>query len=76
MDERLQNAREFRQNFHLEIPLLVDGMENTFHHTYGSWPFRFFVIHQGDLVLKAQPDEKTFGYDLDKLDQWIENYAA
>lgn len=76
MEERLHNAREFRKNFQLEVPLLVDGMENTFHHTYGSWPFRFFVLHQGELVLKAQPDENTFGYDLGQLDQWIDNYSS
>lgn len=74
LDQRLHNAREFKKNFHFEMPMLVDSMENTFHHTYGTWPFRFYVIHQGKLVLKAEPEPSNFAYDLDKIDTWIANY--
>lgn len=72
--ERLNNAREFRKNFNFQMPMLVDNMENNFHHTYGSWPFRFFVIHDGKLILKAQPDEKVFTYDMNEIDHWIDKF--
>lgn len=72
--ERLHNAQQFQKTFNFEMPMLVDNMDNTFHFTYGSWPFRFFVIHQGQLVLKAEPHQDTFAYNMDEVDQWLENY--
>lgn len=56
------------------MPMLVDGMENTFHSTYGSWPFRFYIIHNGKLVLKAEPNCSGFSYNLDELDTWLTNF--
>jgi len=74
LEQRLENARQFQKRVHFEMPILVDNMDNSFHTTYGCWPFRFYVIHQGKLVYKAEPGETTYTYDLDELDQWIENY--
>jgi hypothetical protein len=74
LSQRLENARQFQKNFNIQMPMLVDSMENTFHTTYGSWPFRFYVIHHGKLVLKAEPDQSDFAYDLDKIDQWIGHF--
>lgn len=73
LDERLENARNFRTNFQFEMDMLVDNMNNDFHSTYGSWPFRFFIIKNGQLVLKAEPDKQNFAYNIDLIDQWIEN---
>ncbi len=72
--ERLRNAEQFKKNFKFEMPMLVDNMDNTFHNTYGSWPFRFFVIYEGKLILKAQPDKETFAYDMNEIDNWISNF--
>ncbi|CAF3320554.1 unnamed protein product [Rotaria socialis] len=74
LEERLENARRFKKNFNFEMPMLVDDMNNTFHNTYGSWPFRFFVIYEGQLLLKAEPDAEMFTYDLDEIDKWIANF--
>ena len=74
LEERLNNVRQFQRDFNFEMPLFVDTMANIFHRTYGSWPFRFYVIHQGILVLKAQPGETTYAYDFDELDRWIDQY--
>ena len=41
LQQRLQNAQEFQKKFNFQMPMLVDNMDNTFHNTYGSWPFRF-----------------------------------
>ncbi len=72
--QRLENARQFQKNFNFQMPMLVDNMENTFHAIYGSWPFRFYVIYDGKLVLKAEPDQIGFGYNIDEIDQWIGNF--
>jgi hypothetical protein len=74
LDERLHNARQFKIQFNFEMPMLVDSMENNFHTTYGSWPFRFYIIYEGKLVLKAEPNNETFAYDMNELDIWIANF--
>lgn len=74
LEQRLENARQFKNKFNFEMPILVDSMDNTFHKTYGSWPFRFYVIHDGKLVFKVEPGETTYGYDLNELDQWIADF--
>lgn len=74
LEQRLENARRFREKFDFQMPMLVDSMDNTFHKTYGSWPFRFYIINDGKLVLKAEPGETTYTYDLDEVDHWIEQF--
>ncbi|CAF2513291.1 unnamed protein product [Rotaria sp. Silwood2] len=74
LEQRLENARRFKINFNFEMPMLVDDMNNTFQNTYGSWPFRFYVIYEGKLTLKAEPDKETFTYDLNEIDKWITNF--
>lgn len=74
IEQRLINAQECKKNLQFEMPMLVDNMNNTFHLTYGSWPFRFYIIHDGKLVLKAEPDHTTFSYYIDEVDRWIDNY--
>jgi hypothetical protein len=63
LEQRLDNARQFKINFNFEMPILVDTMENRFHHIYGSWPFRFYIIYHDELVL-----------DMNELDIWIEEF--
>lgn len=74
LEQRLTNAQQCKKNYNFEVPMVVDNMNNDFHLTYGSWPFRFYVLHQGKLVFKAEPDEKTFEYDLNQLDHWINHF--
>ncbi len=74
IEERLVNAQECNKNLEFEMPMLVDNMNNTFFLTYGSWPFRFYVVYNGKLALKAEPDKNTFSYHIDELDQWINNF--
>ncbi len=72
--QRLENAQQFKKNFNFEMPMLVDNMNNTFHNTYGSWPFRFFVIYEGKLILKAEPNKETFTYDMNEIDHWTTDF--
>jgi hypothetical protein len=74
LQQRLTNAQQFQQNFNFQMPMLVDNMDNTFHNTYGSWPFRFFVISEGKLILKAEPNKENFTYDMNEIDHWINNF--
>ncbi|CAF0817966.1 unnamed protein product [Didymodactylos carnosus] len=72
MAERLEIANRFCNEFKLEMPVLIDNMDNTFHSTYGVWSFRFYIIHNGKLVFKTQPDQDSYAYNLDELDEWFE----
>lgn len=76
LEQRLENARQCQNDCNFEVSMLVDNMSNDFHLTYGSWPFRFYVIHENKLVFKAEPDQKTFVYDLNQLDSWINNFVS
>ncbi|CAF1381909.1 unnamed protein product [Rotaria sordida] len=74
LNQRLENARQFKKNFNFEMPMLVDDMNNNFHATYGSWPFRFYVFYEGKLIFKAEPQEDNFAYNMDELDMWIDKF--
>jgi len=74
LTQRLDNAKQFTKSFNFQMPMLVDNMDNTFHATYGSWPFRFYIIHDGKVVLKAEPSQTNFAYNIDELDNWIDNF--
>jgi len=51
-------------------------MSNDFQTTFSAWPFRFYVVANGKLALKAQPDALSFHYNLDEIRQWIEANTA
>ena len=74
LEQRLENARQCKKNFNFEMPMLVDNMDNTFHTTYGAWPFRFYVIYQGKLIVKAEPNKANFSYNMDELDAWVADF--
>lgn len=74
LEQRIENAQQYKKSFNFEIPMLVDNMNNTFHHTYGSWPFRFFVIYEGVLILKAEPNKENFTYNMNEIDNWIQGF--
>ncbi|CAF3907730.1 unnamed protein product [Rotaria magnacalcarata] len=74
LDERLENARRSQMNLKFEMPMLVDNMDNSFHETYGSWPFRFYAIYDGKLVMKPEPDKDIYTYNLNELDRWVTNF--
>jgi hypothetical protein len=58
LEARLENARGFVRATGFPLPLLVDGMEDTFRDAFAAHPERFFVLSaEGTLLLKGQPLE-------------------
>ncbi len=50
----------------LELPALVDGIDNAVERAYTAWPDRFYVIDkQGRIVLKSGPG--PFGFKPDAV---------
>lgn len=39
----------------VQVPMLVDPVENPFDALFAPWPLRFYVLYQGRLAFKAQP---------------------
>jgi hypothetical protein len=47
LEERAQAARQLRQLYHLQIPILVDDMQDTVSTAYNGRPSRLFVLDSG-----------------------------
>jgi len=69
--ERCELAVRLKEQYEITFPMLVDTMENEFDNTFAAWPLRYYVISNGKLIFKAQPDLKTFGYDTSVLSRFL-----
>ncbi|RHZ86193.1 hypothetical protein Glove_54g75 [Diversispora epigaea] len=58
--DRLTAAREIVTATQLEIPVLVDTMDNNFLNLYSPWPFRFFVVIDDILKLVRMPKKARY----------------
>eukprot|EP00808_Paulinella_micropora_P011904 g38167.t1 len=55
---RLALARLHQQRSQLPFPVVVDDIAtNAFETLYAAWPYRFYILYQGRIMYKAQPDE-------------------
>lgn len=64
-------AKMFVKKHDYQLPMLVDTMDNKFQQTFAAWPIRYYVIHKGKVVFKAQPDPQTHVYNISELAQWL-----
>jgi hypothetical protein len=76
IDERLTLARTFVKKYNLQLPMVVDGMENAFVQKFDAWPFRYFVVNGGRIMVKAQPDRDDFKYYITSLASTLETLAS
>jgi len=58
LQDRANAARIFQESYPLQenIELLLDNVHNDFNATYASWPFRYWIIHQGRVEVKSMPE--------------------
>ena len=54
VEDRIEACKECLEDFGLEIPCVVDTIENDFHTAYSCWPIRFYCIKNGILDLVAR----------------------
>lgn len=60
-EERSEIAGACVRNLHLEMPALLDGIENTTERAYTGWPDRLYVIDRdGRVAYKSKPG--PFGF--------------
>jgi hypothetical protein len=77
IQERAAIAGKFIKEQEFQLPMVIDAMNNNFQKSFAAWPFRFYIVHQGRVALKAQPDAESHHYDLEAVREWLnENVAS
>jgi len=71
LEERETLARSFRENFQVSFPLLIDSMADEFMHAFAAWPYRFYIVQAGKVLLKAMPDQSGAAYDVESVGEWL-----
>jgi len=73
LEERTHIALKYVDEFHYEIPLVVDDMSNECERLYAAWPERFYVIQQHKVGFKGQmgPD----GYKPSEVESWLQEHV-
>lgn len=71
--ERCQVAIDFKRNYGITMPMLVDPVSDAFEKAYAPWPLRYYVLmYEGGQVtvrFKAQPKEAS--YDLSQVRDFL-----
>jgi len=73
LSDRIGLARKFVNDQQIEFPMVVDTMDNQFDEKFASWPLRFYIVQNGKLVFKAQPNLEEFSYDPKDLSLWLKS---
>jgi len=71
LSDRCVLARKYSADNSLTIPVYVDNMNNHFDEVFAAWPLRFYVVKNGELVFKAQPNLEHYAYDPTELSKWL-----
>ncbi|ETO22704.1 deiodinase [Reticulomyxa filosa] len=55
LKDRCSLAIRLIDEFHFQIPVFVDTMDNCFQTTYAAWPLRAFLLHHSTIQFILQP---------------------
>jgi len=75
VEDRIEAAKFYTKNFGLELPIVIDTMDNDFDKVYASWPERFYIIKSGQIEHIGTPSEEDNGFDKSELESWLAMYA-
>jgi len=76
IQERCELASDYVSTYGCQISMLVDTMENQFENVFAAWPLRYYVIQNGRLAVKAQPDSCDYTYSINELASWLEKNVS
>ena len=63
-DERQGVARSCKSGLHLELPFVVDGIDNKVGGVYQAWPDRIYVVGKdGKVVYQGEKGQSNFKPD-------------
>lgn len=72
LEERCTLAQHFIKEFNYQIPMLVDPIDNPFESKFAAWPFRFYIIENGILRMRAEPQKNSFVYELKHIREYLQ----
>jgi iodothyronine deiodinase-like protein len=70
-EERRRVASTCATNLRLQMPMVVDGVDNAVASAYGGWPDRLYLVGR-DGRIAFQGGEGPFGFKPDELERAIE----
>jgi hypothetical protein len=70
-EERRGVASTCATNLRLQMPMVVDGVDNVVASAYGGWPDRLYLVGR-DGRIAFQGGEGPFGFKPDELERAIE----
>ena len=74
-EEREHVADACVRYLHIDVPALVDGIENTTEKAYTGWPDRLYVIDRdGRVAYKSRPG--PFGFHPSEMEQVLKRVAG
>lgn len=53
----------------LDIPVVLDSIDNSFNRTYAAWPFKFYLIDNG--IIEYIPVLSDASYDEMEIVKWL-----
>ena len=74
-EERAAVAERCVQRLEIELPVLIDGVDNAVASAYGGWPDRLYLIGR-DGRIAFQGGEGPFGFRPDELEAAIRSELA
>jgi hypothetical protein len=74
-EERRGVASMCATNLRLQMPMVVDGVDNAVASVYGGWPDRLYLVGR-DGRIAFQGGEGPFGFQPDELERAIERELA
>ena len=75
LDERATVAGACQRSLKIDLPILVDGLDDGVGEAYAAWPDRLYVIdREGKVAYKSRPG--PFGFKADLLAQALEPVLA
>ena len=71
VDERLAVASSCAAKLHVDMPTVVDGIDNAVASAYGGWPDRLYLVGR-DGRIAFQGGEGPFGFKPDELERALQ----
>jgi hypothetical protein len=74
-EERQEVASTCAANLQLDMPTVIDGVDNAVASAYGGWPDRLYLV-RSDGRIAFRGGEGPFGFKPDELERAIERELA
>tara|TARA_B100000809_G_scaffold2508_1_gene2860 strand:+ start:666 stop:1019 length:354 start_codon:yes stop_codon:yes gene_type:complete len=73
MDDRVAACTLAQSELNIEIPALVDGMDDAVAREYSAWPDRIYLIDKdGRVAIKADRGPRGFPPGVSRVQDWLE----